>query len=111
LYAARRLTRWPMAILLPLVWCASELFLLYLPQIGFPWLPLGLAVAKHTVLAQAADLSGVRGLSFWVAATNGLLVDAWLLRAERRRLWARVGAAAALALGVAAYGWWRIATT
>lgn len=110
-YAVRRLTKWPMAVLLPLVWCSSELFLLYLPQIGFPWLPLGLSVAKQPMLAQAADLSGVRGLSFWVAATNGLLVDAWLVRGERRRLWTRIGVAAALALGAAAYGWWRVATT
>jgi len=40
LYAGRRLTRWPMAVLLPVVWATSEVFLLYLPQIGFPWLPL-----------------------------------------------------------------------
>src|SRR6185312_7410185 len=111
LYAGRRLTRWPMAVLLPVVWATSEMFLLYLPQIGFPWLPLGLAVAKHPVFAQLADVSGVRGLSFWIAATNGLLADAWLMRAEQRRLVARVAAALVLALGVAAYGWWRIATT
>lgn len=110
-YAARRLTKWPMAILLPVVWSASEMFLLYLPQIGFPWLPLGLAVAKHTLLAQAADLSGVRGLSFWIAATNGLLLDAWLLRAERRRVVARLAGVIVLALGIVAYGWWRVKTT
>ncbi|HXE61256.1 MAG TPA: hypothetical protein VN607_11150, partial [Gemmatimonadaceae bacterium] len=109
-YAVRRLTKWPMAIVLPVVWAASEMFLLYLPQLGFPWLPLGLAVAKTTVLAQAADLSGVRGLSFWIAATNGLLVDAWLLRADRRRMLARVAAVVAFALGIVAYGVWRMKT-
>jgi len=109
-YAVRRLTKWPMAIVLPVVWAASEMFLLYLPQLGFPWLPLGLAVAKTTVLAQAADLSGVRGLSFWIAATNGLLVDAWLLRADRRRVLARVAAVVVFALGIVAYGVWRMKT-
>lgn len=111
LYAARRVTRWPLAVLLPIVWVASEVLLDYLPQLGFPWLPLGLSVAKHPLLAQAADLSSVRGLSFWIAATNGLLADAWLLRARRRAVVGRVVAAVALAAAVALYGWWRMATT
>lgn len=111
LYAARRVTRWPMALLLPIVWVASEVLLNYLPQLGFPWLPLGLSVAKHPLLAQAADLSSVRGLSFWIAATNGLLVDAWLLRASRRAVVWRAATIVALGIAVAAYGWWRMATT
>ncbi len=78
LYRARRLTRWPMAVLLPAAWVSLEILLLYFSDLAFPWFPLGLAMATHPTLAQAADLSGVHGLSVWIAATNGLLADAWL---------------------------------
>jgi apolipoprotein N-acyltransferase len=125
LFLARRHTRWPMAILLPVVWTASEVMLNYLLDLAFPWLPLGLSVASHPVLAQIADLSGVRGVSFWLAATNGLLADAWLLlratppadldapttRPAGGRAALRVVAAGALAVLVAAYGQYRMRTT
>ena len=64
LFVARRFTGWSFAILLPVVWTASELSLNYLSDLSFPWLPLGLSVAHIPVLAQVADLSGVRGVSF-----------------------------------------------
>lgn len=125
LFLARRHTRWPLALLLPLVWVASELVLNYLADLAFPWLPLGLSVAGHPVLAQIADLSGVRGVSFWIAATNGLLADAWLLlrptppadldsatsRGTGGRAAIRVVAAGVLAVAVFAYGQWRMRTT
>ncbi|HET7459168.1 MAG TPA: apolipoprotein N-acyltransferase [Gemmatimonadaceae bacterium] len=125
LFLARRHTRWPLVVLLPVAWVASELVLNYLADLAFPWLPLGLSVTSHPVLAQIADLSGVRGVSFWIAATNGLLADAWLLlrptpsldldRATTRpaggRAALRVVAAGALAVAVAAYGQWRMRTT
>jgi apolipoprotein N-acyltransferase len=91
MHVGRRLTHWPMAVLLPITWVAFEIVLQYLSDIAFPWFPLGLAVATHPVLAQAADIAGVHGLSVWIAATNGLLVDAWLAlaglrgREERRK--------------------------
>jgi len=110
LYFARKVTRWPLAILLPIVWTASELALNYLSDLSFPWLPLGLAVAHAPVLAQVVDLSGVRGLSFCIAAVNGCVADAWLLRAEHRRVAVRILSALVLLAAVAAYGEWRIAT-
>ncbi len=126
LYVARRRTRWPLAILLPATWVTLEILLAYLSDLAFPWFPLGLAVARLPALAQVADLSGVHGVSVWIAATNGLLADAWLharagdarraARSERdgggrwRGAWARVALAAALAGGVWAYGLWRLAT-
>ncbi|HWG33250.1 MAG TPA: hypothetical protein VN650_03720, partial [Gemmatimonadaceae bacterium] len=55
LYFARKLTGWPLAILLPIVWTASELALNYLSDLSFPWLPLGLAFAHVPLLAQVAD--------------------------------------------------------
>ena len=108
LHAARRTTRWPFALLLPLVWTASEVVINYMGDLAFPWLPLGLAVSRFPALAQIADLSGVRGVSFWIAATSGLLADAWLLRADRRRVLVRLGIAAVLAIIVVSYGRWRL---
>ena len=108
LHATRRATRWPFALLLPVVWTASELVINYMSDLAFPWLPLGLAASRFPTLAQIADISGVRGVSFWIAATAGLLADAWLFRANRRRLLVTLGIAALLALGVVAYGRWRI---
>ena len=125
LFVARRHTRWPMAILLPVVWTASEVLLNYLFDLAFPWLPLGLSMASHPVLAQLADVSGVRTVSFWLAATNGLLADAWLLvratppadldeprtRPAHGRAALRVVGAGGLAVLVAVYGQWRMRTT
>ena len=116
LFTARRHTGWPMALLLPLTWVSFELTLNYLSDLSFPWLPLGLSLAPWPVLAQVADLSGVRGLSFWIAATNGLAVDAWLLARgvpapERlRAVGFRAGIALLLAASVVGYGMWRIRT-
>ncbi len=110
LFFARKLTGWPLAILLPIVWTASELLLNHLSDLSFPWLPLGLSMAHVTSLAQVADLSGVRGVSFWIAAVNGFVVDAWLYRSNRRAAALRVVGALVLIALVAAYGEWRIAT-
>jgi apolipoprotein N-acyltransferase len=111
LFAMRRLTRWPMAILLPLVWTASEVVFNYMSDLSFPWLPLGLSLARVPLLAQAADLSGVRGLSFWIAATNGLFVDAWLDRTHTPRVAVRMAAVVGMLAAVAGYGAWRLRTT
>ena len=107
LFAARRLTRWPLAVLVPLTWVAQEVVLNYLSDLSFPWLPLGLGVAEQPRLIQIADLSGVRGVSFWIAATNGLLADAYRLRFAARAVAWRVALALLLAAGVAGYGGWR----
>ncbi len=110
LHVTRRVTRWPLAILLPVTWVAYELLLNYFSDLAFPWLPLGLAVSDRPILAQISELSGVRGVSFWIAATSGLLADAWLLNARRRAAFMRLGAASVLAFLVAAFGWWRMST-
>ncbi len=110
LHVARRRTRLPMAVLLPVVWVASELALNYLADLAFPWLPLGLATARTPMLAQAADLSGVHGLSFLIALVNGLVADAQLVRSRRRVALSVAGVAAVMAF-LAAYGSWRLRTT
>ena len=111
LHAARAATRWPFAVLLPVIWTASEVVINYMGDLAFPWLPLGLATSRFPMLAQFADLSGVRGVSFWIAATAGLIADAWLLRADRRRAVVRIAAVLLLATAVVAYGRWRLRTT
>ena len=111
LHAARAATRAPMAVLLPTIWVSFEVGMNYLSDLAFPWLPMGLALSRHPLLAQAADLTGVRGLSFWIAATNGLLADAWLLRASRPAAGRRVAGAILGALAVTAYGAWRMRAT
>jgi apolipoprotein N-acyltransferase len=108
LHVARGTTRWPFALLLPIVWTASEVVINYMSDLAFPWLPLGLATARFPVLAQLADLSGVRGVSFWIAASAGLMADAWLGRAEWRALLVRLAAVPVLAVLVVAYGRWRL---
>jgi apolipoprotein N-acyltransferase len=111
LFVLRRATRLPLALLLPVVWVASEVVLNYMSDLAFPWLPLGLALARTPVLAQAADLSGVRGLSFLIAAVNGLIADAWLLRGQRAAIAKRLVAAIVIVAAMACYGVWRIRTT
>jgi apolipoprotein N-acyltransferase len=96
LFVLRRKTRLPMALLLPVVWVASEVVLNYMSDLAFPWLPLGLSLARTPMLAQAADLSGVRGLSFCIAAVNGLVVDAWMMRGQRAAIAKRLVAAVAI---------------
>jgi apolipoprotein N-acyltransferase len=110
LFAARRATRWPMAVLLPVVWTASEVVLNYLLDLAFPWLPLGLSVAHFPLAAQIADLSGVRGVSFWMAATAGLITDAYLMRGDRREVLRSAAIAFGLATMVLGYGAWRMRT-
>jgi apolipoprotein N-acyltransferase len=108
LFAARRVTRWPMAVLLPFAWVASEMAMNHLSDLAFPWLPLGLAVTHTPVLAQIADISGVHGVTFWIALTNGLVADMWLARGHRRANAMRGVAIAAMVCAVAAYGAWRM---
>ncbi len=110
LFYARRTTRWPLVLLLPVVWVALEFLLNYLSDLSFPWLPLGLSVAHVPVLAQLADLSGVRGVSFWIAAVNGLLADAWLHRTDMLYVRKRLLAIIAVFTVVCLYGQYRMST-
>lgn len=53
------------------VWVGME-WLRLLLLTGFPWNPLGLALAGKDVPLQFAALLGVYGMSFWVIATNAM---------------------------------------
>ncbi|HWZ60123.1 MAG TPA: apolipoprotein N-acyltransferase, partial [Gemmatimonadaceae bacterium] len=106
LWHARRLTGWPMAVLLPPLWVASEMLLMHLSDLSFPWLPLALGVSHSPHLAQLVDVSGEHGLSAVIAVVNGLLADAVLTR----RVWRRAGLAVLIVVALYSYGAWRLAT-
>jgi apolipoprotein N-acyltransferase len=110
LFALRRGTGWPLAILLPIVWVSLELILTWLGPLSFPWLALGMPLGSAPVLAQSADLSGVRGVTFWVAAINGLFVDAWMGRKFIRSWTPRLLAIVGILAADTGYGYWRLAT-
>jgi apolipoprotein N-acyltransferase len=126
LFVARRVSRWPLGVLLPAAWVSLELLLAYFSDLAFPWFPLGLALARHPAWAQVADLSGVHGLSVWIAATNGLLADAWLAAVpaggpghksggwrtaiRRRGVIVPVVILVVMAAAVRGYGAWRLHT-
>jgi len=93
-----------MVLAAPLVWTGVE-WLRAVALTGFPWLPLGNALAAELPLLQSAEIWGVHGLSFLVMLINALLARAALgLGAERRlggREWLALGAAAVILAG----GW------
>jgi apolipoprotein N-acyltransferase len=70
----------------------------------FPWTPAG-GLAPWPALLQIADVVGERGVSLVVAVTAGLVADAFVRRAR-----APLGVAAAIVLGLAGYGTWRMRT-
>ena len=90
----------------PAVWVATE-YLRGLLFGGFPWVPLGNSQVKVLAVAQMASVLGVYGLSALVALVNASIAFA-LLSSGRARLTA-IASTAALLVGLAAWGSWRVA--
>ncbi len=59
-------------LLAPVLWSAQE-YLLSLGELGFPWLLLGNTQAVFPALIQYASITGVYGVSFWLALVNVLV--------------------------------------
>jgi apolipoprotein N-acyltransferase len=79
--AFRRLVvhlRWPALVALPVTWVCTE-YLRTTVFGGFPWFPIGNALAGPPIIIQTADLGGVWLLSFLAASTSGILVDIYRL--------------------------------
>jgi apolipoprotein N-acyltransferase len=72
----------PRSITLPVVWVTFEWARLLLASAHFDLFALGYSQARFTPLVQIADVTGVYGVSFLVAAVNGLLADAWFALKE-----------------------------
>lgn len=137
LRSLERRTRLPLVLLFPLVWVALEfvrwgLFGSFVSLAsgshqhdvpgGFSWYLLGHTQHDFLELIQVADLTGVYGISFLVAAANALLFEVLYSRGPVRRLlgdsgpprWRRTAllaqavAVAALLLGTISYGTFKI---
>ncbi len=64
----------PAILIVPLLWVSLEFLRTYLLT-GFPWALLAYSQYKLLPLIQIADITGVYGVSFLVAALNGLIFD------------------------------------
>jgi apolipoprotein N-acyltransferase len=105
---------WPRALTVPILWVAVEWFRARVTLAHFDLYGLGYSQARVVPLVQIADITGVYGISFLVAAVNGWIADIFVARrlpagsVERmaaRRVLRRSGAAiAASFLVVIAYG-------
>lgn len=100
--------RVPLTALVPIAWVATEWFRLQFSvgQAGF--YPLGTAQFTRLTLIQIADLTGIYGVSFLVAAANGAIAD--LVVNRNRWGWKTLWPAALYPLAlllVLGYGVWR----
>src|SRR2546426_630961 len=74
--------RVPLTVLVPVVWVTTEwLRIPYsLGQVGL--YSLGSSQYNQADLIQIADMTGIAGVSFVVAAANGALADLWVNRRQ-----------------------------
>ena len=99
------------------IWSLVEIVRSTLPILCFPWLLLGHTLLYSEHLRQGADLLGVYGLSFLIAAANAAFAFAIpnlraapsIDRNNVRGAWASVGLVAILTLALFGYGAMRIA--
>jgi apolipoprotein N-acyltransferase len=122
----RRLDRrgMPLWLSVPAVWIGLEYMRAHFPTgfswleplglqhlVGFGWYFLGYTQHDYLPLIQVADLAGVYGLSFLIAAANAL-VFLWLQRLAALEGTPRpiigTALAACLIIGTALYGYWRL---
>jgi apolipoprotein N-acyltransferase len=94
----------PRTLAVPLAWVATEWLRARFMVAHFEYQALGYTQAPLPVLVQIADLLGVHGVSFLLAACNGLLADAWFARREEGSLRAAVARPGLRACAVAVAG-------
>jgi len=85
----------------PFIWVGVE-YLLSLSEFCFPWVYLGYTQTHFLPLLQYADVTGVYGVSFWVAVIN-ICLFIFGKRTEKRRLIALVTLALFAVPGI--FGW------
>ncbi len=109
-----RKLRLPMTLALPVLWVGME-FLRNFALTGFPWLFLGHTQFSLLWLIQISDITGAYGVSFVIAAANGLVADVILYKMRRspanlstQKLCAAGAGVLCLLAGVCVYGAIRI---
>jgi len=107
---------WPTWVVLPVVWVSLEFARAYVIS-GFPWFFLAHSQYAQTRLIQIADVTGQYGVSFFVAAVNGALIDLFsaplFVRSKQGpriagRIVAGLAAVVVVAGGLLGYGTWRL---
>ena len=98
----------PLALTFPVAWTAVEWTIGHQGDIRFPWLGIGSSLTDAPLLVQWADIAGARGVTFWLAWCNVMIVEGLLPPVGARRAMARrllpVAVTLVAALG---YGLWR----
>jgi apolipoprotein N-acyltransferase len=108
---------WALTWSVPVVWTAIEFVRTHLFG-GFPWYLLGHSQHDFLAIIQIADLVGVPGVTFLVAAVNGLIAE-WLysrpqvaealpISTRPTRLMPQLVAISLLLICVTSYGYWRL---
>jgi apolipoprotein N-acyltransferase len=68
-------SRLPALMIAPFLWVTLDMMRTYAPILGFPWSSLGYSQYKFLPLIQVADITGIYGISFLVAAVNSSIFD------------------------------------
>lgn len=108
-WLSRRGARWSL-VAAPFLWVGIEFAFVRTPHFSLPWNLLGYAATSQPGVLQLATITGVYGLSFWMAAYAAIFA-AWVTRrdAESRGLSLRTLALATMAtFAVQIFGWWLV---
>src|SRR6202047_4571059 len=79
----------------PFLWVTFEFAFAHMPEIGFPWNLLGYPASNNLALLQLTTMTGIWGLSFFVAAFNSLVAWTVLAPAPALKIRATILAGAA----------------
>jgi len=100
----------PPVLALPVLWVALEFLRAFL-MTGFPWASIGYSQQGALSMIQSADLFGVYGIGFLLAASNAVLAEA-VRSIYRRELrmgpWLAAGLVGLVVLGNWGYGKYRL---
>lgn len=78
-------TRLPALFVAPVLWVTLE-FLRSYALTGFPWSSLGYSQYLFLPAIQFADITGIYGVSFLIAAVNGAIADFFIIKKRLRAM-------------------------
>lgn len=96
---------WPRTVLVPMAWVTTEWIRSVFTVSSFDYQALGYALAPFPTAIQGADVVGVHGISFLIAAVSGLVADAGFAWRDRPEGWRRSLLRPAAAVGLAWGAW------